>query len=176
MQNMKLSMMCAIALLMSTGSALAQPPVYGYEVLNTYPHDTSGFTQGLILQDGRLYESSGLYGESSLRELDRRDRRDPPESRPGPPVLRRRHDDLSGEAVSADVARAGGLRLRPRHIRQDRAVLLYRRRMGADARQSAPHHERRNERNTFSRSLDLPGRTLHPCIRPGLPADAHQRA
>jgi glutaminyl-peptide cyclotransferase len=73
MQKMKLPMMCAMALLlMGTGSAVAQPPVYGYEVLSTYPHDTSGFTQGLILLNGKLYESSGLYGSSSLRELDLR--------------------------------------------------------------------------------------------------------
>lgn len=39
------------------------------EVLETYPHDTGAFTQGLLLENGRFYESTGLYGESSLREV-----------------------------------------------------------------------------------------------------------
>jgi glutamine cyclotransferase len=39
------------------------------EVHGEIPHDTSAFTQGLLWLDGRLYESTGLYGASSLREL-----------------------------------------------------------------------------------------------------------
>jgi len=39
-------------------------------VLNTYPHDTDSYTQGLLLQDGVLLESAGLYGESDLRRVD----------------------------------------------------------------------------------------------------------
>jgi glutamine cyclotransferase len=39
------------------------------QVLNTYDHDTGAFTQGLIWLDGSLYESTGLYGESTLREV-----------------------------------------------------------------------------------------------------------
>jgi glutamine cyclotransferase len=39
-------------------------------VLNTYDHDTSAFTQGLIWLDGALYESTGLYGQSTLREVE----------------------------------------------------------------------------------------------------------
>ncbi len=45
-------------------------PVYGYEVVNTYPHDSKAFTQGLIFHDGWLYESTGEFGESSLRRVD----------------------------------------------------------------------------------------------------------
>lgn len=40
------------------------------EVLNTYPHDPTAFTQGLLWHEGSLYESTGLRGESSLREVD----------------------------------------------------------------------------------------------------------
>lgn len=40
-----------------------------YEVLNIYPHDPGAFTQGLIYLDGLLYESTGLYGESTLRKV-----------------------------------------------------------------------------------------------------------
>ena len=45
-------------------------PYMTYEVVNTYPHDPQAFTQGLIYHDGYLYESTGLYGESSLRKVD----------------------------------------------------------------------------------------------------------
>lgn len=44
-------------------------PVYGYQVINTYPHDPDAFTQGLIYMDGYLYEGTGLYGESTLRKV-----------------------------------------------------------------------------------------------------------
>jgi glutamine cyclotransferase len=45
---------------------------YGYKVIRTYPHDPQAFTQGLVYDDGVLYEGTGLYGESSLtqRELE----------------------------------------------------------------------------------------------------------
>jgi glutamine cyclotransferase len=43
---------------------------YTYQVIATYPHDSQAFTQGLIFDDGFLYESNGLYGESSLRKID----------------------------------------------------------------------------------------------------------
>jgi len=45
-------------------------PVLSYEVVNTYPHDRKAFTQGLVFQDGFLYESTGLYGNSSLRKVE----------------------------------------------------------------------------------------------------------
>jgi glutaminyl-peptide cyclotransferase len=40
------------------------------QVINTYPHDNQAFTQGLLLHDGKFYESTGQYGTSSLREVD----------------------------------------------------------------------------------------------------------
>ena len=43
---------------------------YGYEVVNVYPHDPEAFTQGLIYKDGYLYESTGLFGKSSLRKVE----------------------------------------------------------------------------------------------------------
>lgn len=43
---------------------------YTYEVVNVYPHDPTAFTQGLIYQDGYLYESTGLNGRSSLRKIE----------------------------------------------------------------------------------------------------------
>ena len=43
---------------------------YTYQVIAVYPHDSRAFTQGLIYENGILYESTGLYGESSLRKID----------------------------------------------------------------------------------------------------------
>jgi glutamine cyclotransferase len=51
-------------------AAVAPVPVYGYEVVHAYPHDPAAFTQGLAFIDGTLYEGTGLFGESSLREVD----------------------------------------------------------------------------------------------------------
>ena len=42
----------------------------GYRVLARYPHDPTAFTQGLVYYQGLLYESTGLYGRSSLRRID----------------------------------------------------------------------------------------------------------
>ncbi len=47
---------------------LASPPVFGYQVVNVFPHDTTAFTEGLLLDGGFLYESTGLEGQSSLRK------------------------------------------------------------------------------------------------------------
>lgn len=43
---------------------------YTYSVVNVYPHDTNAFTEGLVFDNGFLYESTGLYGNSSLRRVD----------------------------------------------------------------------------------------------------------
>jgi glutamine cyclotransferase len=43
---------------------------YTYTIVNTYPHDTNAFTEGLAYSDGFLYESTGLTGASSLRLVD----------------------------------------------------------------------------------------------------------
>lgn len=44
-------------------------PVYTYKVINTYPHDRSAFTEGLVFEDGVLYEGTGLHGYSTLRRV-----------------------------------------------------------------------------------------------------------
>ncbi len=50
--------------------AIAEPQSIGYNVLNVYPHDTSSFTQGLELYKGKMLESTGRYGRSSLKITD----------------------------------------------------------------------------------------------------------
>jgi len=55
------------------GSKPANSPTvqyYGYSVINTYPHDPTAFTEGLVYADSYLYESTGLNGASSLRRVD----------------------------------------------------------------------------------------------------------
>lgn len=57
----------------STQPTISYPaPVVGYRIVNTYPHDPSAFTQGLVFADGVLYEGTGLRGQSSLRKVDLR--------------------------------------------------------------------------------------------------------
>ncbi|MDJ0645953.1 MAG: glutaminyl-peptide cyclotransferase [Flavobacteriaceae bacterium] len=50
--------------------AANQPDIYTYDIINAYPHDEKAFTQGLEFHDGFLYESTGQYGESSLRKVN----------------------------------------------------------------------------------------------------------
>ena len=49
---------------------LSSVPIYGINVVNSYPHDTAAFTQGLIYLDGHIYEGTGQRGASSLRKVD----------------------------------------------------------------------------------------------------------
>jgi glutaminyl-peptide cyclotransferase len=49
---------------------LGKAPVqYTYHVLNTYSHDRKAYTQGLVYDNGFLYESTGIYGQSTLRKI-----------------------------------------------------------------------------------------------------------
>ena len=51
-------------------AAQGRTPVYGYRIVNTYPHDPMAYTQGLIYRDGFLFESTGLNGRSTLRKVN----------------------------------------------------------------------------------------------------------
>ena len=46
------------------------PEKYGYRVVKSYPHDKHAFTQGLVYDNGLLYESTGPERSSSLREVE----------------------------------------------------------------------------------------------------------
>ena len=55
----------------SIGSGGNPAPVrYSYRMIRAWPHDPAAFTQGLAFRDGRLLESTGLNGESTLREVE----------------------------------------------------------------------------------------------------------
>ena len=76
-------LMAGVASIVVLNSGQTQKPnspiFYTYHVVNTYPHDTGAFTEGLVFDDGVLYESTGGYGMafgshnsdvSSLRRVD----------------------------------------------------------------------------------------------------------
>ncbi len=53
-----------------TPTAMPAPALLEARVLATYPHDRSCYTQGLVWDSGRLFESCGLINQSRLREVD----------------------------------------------------------------------------------------------------------
>jgi glutaminyl-peptide cyclotransferase len=57
---------CAWACAMAVRAAV---PVYVPEVVHTFPHDPSAFTEGLFYSKGYLYESTGLEGHSTIRKV-----------------------------------------------------------------------------------------------------------
>jgi glutamine cyclotransferase len=68
-----------LALLLSFNSFACEPakppveksaPLYGYEVVHSWPHDPNAFTQGLVFTGGNLLESTGEEGRSSLRRVE----------------------------------------------------------------------------------------------------------
>jgi glutaminyl-peptide cyclotransferase len=48
----------------------ADIPCLGYELVRSWPHDRTAFTEGLTWSQGTLVESTGLYGHSALRRRD----------------------------------------------------------------------------------------------------------
>jgi len=48
----------------------ATPREIAHRIVATYPHDRQAYTQGLVFAGGALYESTGLYGHSTLRRVD----------------------------------------------------------------------------------------------------------
>ena len=45
-------------------------PQTAFRVVQAFPHDPAAYTEGLVLEDGILYESTGLRGASSLRRVE----------------------------------------------------------------------------------------------------------
>lgn len=46
------------------------PKIISYSIIAAYPHDTSSYTQGLVIYNGELYEGTGNYGKSKLKKVD----------------------------------------------------------------------------------------------------------
>jgi glutamine cyclotransferase len=55
-----------------TGTSMNDVPVFSYDVVNVFPHDPNAFTQGLLVHEGALIESTGLTGMSTLRRVELR--------------------------------------------------------------------------------------------------------
>jgi glutaminyl-peptide cyclotransferase len=56
--------------LLALVSCSRQGEELSYSVASTRPHDTQCYTQGLEFDGGRLFESGGGYGVSTIREVD----------------------------------------------------------------------------------------------------------
>ncbi len=69
-----LSFCCAIFSLSGSYANVKGKPVkvkeYTFKVQKSFPHDRTAYTQGLFIKDGIMYESTGQYGESSMRKVD----------------------------------------------------------------------------------------------------------
>jgi glutaminyl-peptide cyclotransferase len=69
------------------GNAVMATPELGYRVIRVLPHDPDAYTEGLLWHAGDLYESTGLVGDSSLREEDPADGRVLREARIPAPIF-----------------------------------------------------------------------------------------
>lgn len=65
-----LAILAVILVMYVVDASSAQSEFYGYRIVNTYPHDPNAFTQGLVYEDGYLYEGTGLEGSSSIRKVE----------------------------------------------------------------------------------------------------------
>ncbi|MET0634424.1 MAG: glutaminyl-peptide cyclotransferase [Chitinophagaceae bacterium] len=50
--------------------ASEEPKALSYSVVEAFPHDTSSFTEGLLVYKGDMYEGTGNYGRSHLMKVD----------------------------------------------------------------------------------------------------------
>ncbi len=64
-----LSLFLALGIALSAVASRAAVPIYDFDILHTYPHDPSAFTEGLFYANGFLYESTGLEQHSSIRKV-----------------------------------------------------------------------------------------------------------
>ncbi len=55
---------------LSTTNQITVVTLYTYKIVKTYPHDPTAFTEGLLFDNGLLYESTGLKGKSWLRQVN----------------------------------------------------------------------------------------------------------
>jgi glutamine cyclotransferase len=58
-----------LPLLLAIGAASGPPPAQGFSLVRSYRHDPGAFTEGLFYRDGKLFESTGLEGRSTIREV-----------------------------------------------------------------------------------------------------------
>jgi glutamine cyclotransferase len=61
---------CVLVLYPLISNYSPEPDFYSYKIVNTFAHDPNAFTQGLIWDNGYLYEGTGLAGRSTLRKVE----------------------------------------------------------------------------------------------------------
>lgn len=66
---LRTSLVLLLAVSASCASS-AQVKQYRVNVVKQYPHDVRSYTQGLFIEDGQMYESTGQYGSSTFRKVD----------------------------------------------------------------------------------------------------------
>jgi glutaminyl-peptide cyclotransferase len=70
-KSCSLTLFGALSLLLGSLSCSHRPvETLKVKVLSVRPHDPGAYTQGLLLHERMLYESTGRYGQSSLRRVD----------------------------------------------------------------------------------------------------------
>jgi glutaminyl-peptide cyclotransferase len=55
---------------LASSSTAAPVPTVRPRVVASHPHDPDAFTQGLVVHGAELFESTGTYGQSTLRAVD----------------------------------------------------------------------------------------------------------
>lgn len=66
----KLALLSLIVVLLCISCKAGHVKYYSCNVEQTLPHDVSSYTQGLFFHEGELFESTGQYGESTLRRVE----------------------------------------------------------------------------------------------------------
>ena len=59
-----------IYLALNSQQTPTNPARYTYRIVNVFPHNTSSFTEGLVFENGFLFEGTGLYGSSTLQKVE----------------------------------------------------------------------------------------------------------
>ena len=65
-----ISLVCLQGQCWSAGEIQTTPERFSFTLVNEFPHDPVAFTQGLVWDNGTVYEGTGRYGQSSLRRVD----------------------------------------------------------------------------------------------------------
>lgn len=60
----------AVVVLLLRSASPDVPAAWSYQVVSAFDHDPQAFTQGLIFEDGFLFEGTGLPGRSDLRKVE----------------------------------------------------------------------------------------------------------
>jgi len=68
------TVLCYIALVAATVGCMPMGngavPVWKAKTVATFPHDPEAYTQGLVIDNGQMFEGTGRYGGSTIREVD----------------------------------------------------------------------------------------------------------